>query len=301
MKPNTPFRFHLLWLAPFFFITLISGIGRDDVPIEQYTSRGRDSAYACVGELCIKGSFGSSCVLIHPKYVITTAHSVFMDSKQLVNDSIQTPLGMKPTRRAAYTFLPKPEQVSVKFGNLKIRGKRIMPHPLFDTSFRSLDEYDVAVIELETPVTNISIPQLYTGEMLNKRGIAVGWGEVSTADDYEGKKRHKRLKMAGENMIDSISPFLLWADMDHPRLSGFNRMGNEKPLPLEWMGSGGDSGSALFLEEENKLYLAGVSFSPAKFTDMYTYGKLRGVHYGFITGWANVSALHGWIVAQMQQ
>lgn len=278
-------------------LLLISGIGRDDVPLEQYYAKAQDSAFRCVGELYVKGKFANTCVLIHERYVLTTAHSIFLDSKKNVKDSIETPVGKRTVKRPAYTYPAQPQELVIQFDNQKVKAKGIIIHPQYSDSFRrSTDAYDLVLIELETPVTGIAIPELYTGQLLNKPGIAVGCGAVATADDYKEKKNHKRRKMAGENMIDSVNGPLLWADMDHPRLSGFNRMGSEKPLPLEWLGNGGDCGSALFIEENNQKYLAGISFSPAYFTDMYHYGKLKGVSYGFVTGWASIPALHDWIV-----
>jgi hypothetical protein len=283
------------------FLLLISGIGRDDVTVEQYIAKAKDPAFDCVGELYVKGHFGSSCVLIGQRYVITTAHSVFTDSKKMVRDSIETPLGKRKIKRAAYSYPTPAQQITIKINGKKYKCIQVFIHPLFSDTFRSMQDYDLAVLKLESAVTGVTIPELYKGEILNKAGIAVGCGEVGTGDDFEGKKRYKRLKMAGENMIDSVTSILLWADMDHPRLSGFNRMGSDKPLPMEWMGNGGDCGSGLFIEENHKMYLAGVSFSPAYFTDMHTYGKLQGVNYGFVTGWTNLSPVNQWISASLLQ
>lgn len=280
----------------FLVMLCMSGIGRDDVPLERYHAYAKDSSFDCVGELYVKGKFITGCVLVSERYVLTTAHGLYRDSKALVQDSIQTPEGMKPFQRPAYTYPVTTGDVQVRLKGQQLRCRRFIIHPLYADSFRGAGDYDLALLELEKPVTGIAIVPVYTGDHeLGTRGVHAGYGEVSIADEFTVERKHKRRKMAGENMIDSVDALYLWADMDHPRLAGFNRMGDDKPLPLEWMGTGGDCGCPLFIEEGGKRYIAGISFAPAYYSDMYHYGKTCGCYYGFITGWTRLSAVQAWI------
>jgi hypothetical protein len=47
------------------FLLLISGIGRDDVTVEQYIAKAKDPAFDCVGELYVKGRIleAAACLL----------------------------------------------------------------------------------------------------------------------------------------------------------------------------------------------------------------------------------------------
>ncbi len=277
------------------FLLLVSGAGRHDISLNAYFELAKDPAFACAGELLLGNEPVSSCVLIGKRYVMTTAHSLREGSKKTVTKSVSTPLGMRPLQVPVYMYTSKAEKLRVKLDNRTFRCKQLFIHPLYADTFGSLENYDIAILELEEEVTGISIPALYNGNMMNKRGISVGCGEVGTGDDYDGKKKYKLRKMAGENMIDSVTALQLWADMDHPDSANFNRTGSEKPLPLEYMGLQGDCGSPLFVQEGNTYYLAGISFAPSYFNDMYYFGRLHGTNYGFITGWTKIYVVKDWM------
>lgn len=283
-----------LLLIPLFLL-LVAGAGRHDISLNAYFERAKDPAFACAGELLLGNEPVSSCVLIGKRYVMTTAHSLREGSKKTVTRSVSTPVGMRPLQVPVYMYTSKPEKMRVKLNDKTYRCKQLFIHPMYSDTFGSLGDYDIAILELEEEVTGIAIPVLYNGNMLNKKGITVGCGEVGTGDDYNGIKKYKLQKMAGENMIDSVTELNLWADMDHPDSALFNRIGSEKPLPLEYMGLQGDCGSPLFVQEGNTYYLAGISFAPAYFTDMYYFGKLHGTNYGFITGWTRISVIREWM------
>ena len=283
-----------LLLIPIFLL-LVSGAGRHDVSLDAYYELAKDPAFACAGELFLGNEPVSSCVLIGKRYVMTTAHSLREGSRKTVTKSVSTPVGLRPMQVPAHMYTSKPEKIRVKLDNKIYRCKQLFIHPMYSDTFGSFGDYDIAILELEEEVTGIGIPALYNGNMLNKRGITVGCGEVGTGDDYNGRKKYKTHKMAGENMIDSITELNLWADMDHPDSAMFNRIGNAKPLPLEYMGLQGDCGSPLFVQEDNAYYLAGISFAPAYFDDMYYFGKLHGTNYGFITGWTKISVIREWM------
>lgn len=277
------------------FLLLVSGAGRHDISLDAYFELAKDPAFACAGELLRGKQAVSSCVLIGKRYVMTSAHSLREDSKKTVTRNVSTPIGMRPMQVPVYTYNTNPEKMRVKLGNKTYRCKQLFIHPMYSDTFGSFGDYDIGILELEEEVVDINIPIVYSGNMLNKRGVTVGFGEVGTGDDYNGIKKYKTQKMAGENMIDSVTEVNLWADMDHPDSAVFNRTGSAKPLPLEYMGLQGDCGSPLFVQEGNAYYLAGISFAPAYFTDMYYFGKLHGTNYGFITGWTKISVIREWM------
>lgn len=112
--------------------------------------------------------------------------------------------------------------------------------------------------------------------------------------------------MAGENIIDSFGGNLLnnswgvlYADMDNPKTTECNRMGDHSPLPLEWHGDAGDCGGGLFILQNKEWRLAGISFAPSYYADWEIYGRKYGT-YGFIDGWTRVSPLVIWIKSIVQ-
>lgn len=286
------------------YILSFSGIGRDDVPLKKYYEFAKDSIFDCVGEVySSKGSkFIQSCVLIDKYYVLATAHGFYTESKDLINDSI-TVLNLKyPVKRPASTKLADKSIFYFKFKNKVYYAEKIVIHPNYIDGFHSNGYNDIALIKLNIPITSVQSAALYSdNKEMGSRGIVCGFGATLNASSRNLFPFSKRKKMAGENMIDSLggnliknSFGLLFADMDHPKTSNCNRMGDSIPLPLEMHGDAGDCGGGLFIKQDAKWRLAGISFAPSYYDDWKLYGQKYG-YYGFIDGWTRVSPLVEWI------
>jgi len=168
---------------------------------------------------------------------------------------------------------------------------------------------DLAVVELETEVKGVNPAKLYDNDNeLGKRAIMAGYGEIERADEYNSEKSlHKRRKMGGENVIDSIGGFKvgnnlagLFFDFDGPNSKKFNRMGDSDPLPLEYFVDGGDCGSGLFLSKYGAWKLAGLCASPDYPSEYDSYGDKYGKYYGFNCYYIKIFAFQDWINNQIR-
>lgn len=239
-------------------------------------------------------------------YVLSSAHGFFKESKESVIDTITVLNKRYPIKRAKYSILENKSQFIFKFKDKSFFAKRIIIHPEYNDDFHSDGYNDIAIIELTESIDFIKPAVLYTDtNELNSKGIICGFGVNSNAI---GKRKFLiRKKMAGENIIDSIggnkingTHGVLYADMDNPKSIVCNRMGSPTPLELEWHGGAGDCGGGLFILQNHKWQLAGISFAPSYFEDWKVYGEKYG-YYGFIDGWTRISPLNDWIKSLIDQ
>jgi hypothetical protein len=151
--------------------------------------------------------------------------------------------------------------------------------------------YDIGLVKLSTPVTNVKPAVRYTGSSeLGQVGTMVGYGMTGTgktgATTFDGKKR------AAQNVIDGTygsNGRILAVDFDNPKNKRDNVYGSATPLNLEGLISPGDSGGALFIDSKSGPLLAGViSFGAA------WDGRVDS-DYGDIGGFMRVSKLNSWI------
>jgi len=280
-----------------------SGIGRDDIKIINYREFAKDSVFDCIGEVYDKkNNFILSCVLIDNKFLLTSAHGFYQESKNNIIDTITVHNKRYPIKRPESSHLINLSEFYIKFKNKVFSAKKIVVHPEYNDGFNAEGYNDIAIIELEEPVTFIKPASLYT-DTLEKgaRGIISGFGSNYKANNNGLFPFFKRRKMAGENIIDSLGGNILnnkygvlFADMDNPKNSKCNRIGDSLPLKLEWHGAAGDCGGGLFIIQNNQWRLAGISFAPSYFEDWELYGQKFG-NYGFIDGWTRISPLVDWI------
>jgi hypothetical protein len=157
---------------------------------------------------------------------------------------------------------------------------------------------DIALLELEQPVTNITPANLNKGfDELHSKVVGVGYGYTGTGDKHELVKTSNK-KIAGENEIDSLagSTILgnateLLCDFDHPVRKDCNKMGSAQPRPLEYMCVGGDSGGGLFRYRSGGWELVGITGGLQTDIDQF----LASAYYGQIMIWTRVSAFTNWI------
>ena len=299
-------------------LLFISGIGRDDIRLSKYYEFAKDSTFNCIGELYYKNEFQLSCILIDKKHILTAAHAFYHDSGSYHKDSMYEPA----YKKWLYGEIPEKivpgsaDDFYVKFSGKKYKLKGFKIHDVYKNSKPYRDEYgihpsedyafEVAVAELATEVKGIEPAILYEDkDELGKRAIMSGYGDVERADEYNAKRsKHKRRKMAGENMIDSFGGFKvgeewggLFFDFDAPNSNCCNRIGGSTPLPLEYFTSSGDCGSGLFLNKDGKWKLAGLCSSPEYFSELALYGDKYGKYYGFTCYYIRISLFKDWIIA----
>ncbi|MEQ1828662.1 MAG: trypsin-like serine protease [Pirellula sp.] len=156
-------------------------------------------------------------------------------------------------------------------------GVSITPHPQFVANGSNLNfGFDIAVLRLATPVTNVTPVPWYTGNAeigttMTMTGFGVT-GVGSSATSSGGG-----ILRAGTNVIDLIESFdngaggqigaqnaIMIADFDAPVGFGsppgrFNTIGSAIPTSLEYHLASGDSGGGVFLQENGVWYVAGVN------------------------------------------
>lgn len=311
---------------PFPFILLIgflciSGTGRHDVKIAAYTEFAKNKAFDCVGSIYYDNAFQLSCVLIDQTHIITAAHAFEMTNKEVIFDSVYEPMLNKWRygKHATSTYIAEPSHFYIKLGDQKIAVKKIYVQDTYKNAKPLRDSlgihaspemyFDIAIAELEAPVTTIIPAILYNdSNELNEKGLFVGYGDVAKSDE-ENKRFvfRRRQKFGGENMIDSIGGYKVgntWAglyiDFDAPQSDCCNRMGSAIPLPLEYFPNAGDCGSGLFLNNNGKYYLAGICTAEALYWEYILYSQKNGMAYGLTANYQRIYAYKSWITETLK-
>lgn len=252
---------------------LFAGAIRHDVPDEKYTALGNMEQFAPVGLILKDDQPYASCVLISAEWILTAGHAA--------GDI------------AAGRF-------TVQFGNEKYNVKELIVNSKFQPGILGMGT-DLSLFRLDKPVKSIKPAMLYTGS--GEKGLigtAVGFGRSGTAKTVIGNATPIGTKRAGQNVIDSIGGIiggrkypdnLLIADFDYPNDSSLNKLGDSKPLDLEYCPIGGDSGGGLFIEENGKWMLAGIASGVSvKINEIPDCGI-----YGSLVYWTRVSTYQEWI------
>lgn len=250
-----------------FSSTSYLGIIRHDVDIEKYKKIGSQSEFECVGRYSISETEEDYAVgvLISSRWVLTAAH--------FVNDS------------------------SVwKLGDNFYRTKRIVKHPKLQPNAEETQwtGWDMALIELETPVLDIKPAERYRGkEELGRIITKIGYGFIGDGISGMATPR-KQERLGGQNVVDAIgglfenrefSTSVMVCDFDNPENPGSNQFGSPFPLEMEIGGSKGDSGGGVFMNDNGTTVLVGI-----------VSGALnRQIKYGSVLALARVSTANEWI------
>lgn len=269
----------LLIASPFAF----GGTIRDDRDPALYTTLGADPTYAPVGELDVDvfESGGEPAVgsgtLVARDWVLTAAHVV--ESGR----SMRFMVGGQTYSAARWV-------INQKYNGDLVRG------------------YDVALVQLGTPVPNVTPAGLYRGHReFGLTGTFVGVGRTGTG--ITGDTIDDRIKRAGTNMIDGYlkrdkrgqlqvvqklkRQYRTFAvDFDQPGNPAVNHFGSPDPTDLEFLISRGDSGGPTFIDDPRDNQgpvIAGI----------HSYGEifdaLDDSSYGDVTGETRVSTFAKWV------
>lgn len=242
------------------------GMIRHDVTIEKYRELGARPEYACVGRYSSTptGTDYAAGVLIAPKWVLTASHFITDTSYW-------------------------------KFGDKIYEGTRVIFHPGLkpDATERQWSGFDLALVELTTPVTDVKPASRYYDD--REVGLVVtkiGYGYTGNGLTGLFTPRVAE-RLGGQNMIDAaggafegrtFSDRVLVFDFDSPDQS-VNVLGSSTPLDLEVGGSKGDSGGGTFVTINNEVFLVGI----------VSGGLNRQIKYGSVAALARISTSNEWI------
>jgi Trypsin len=252
-----------------FLFLLIShpGIIRHDTDIAKYRALGNSADFNSVGRYSstISSNDYATGVLISETWVLTASHFIGDSSVWM-------------------------------FGDTYYKSRRIVRHPNLKPGASEMQwtGWDLALVELTTPVKNVAPAKRYYGRSeLNATISKIGYGYVG--DGIIGmKKPHASERLGGQNIIDAVggtfesrtfTTDVLVFDFDSPDSISTNKFGSPVPLELEIGGSKGDSGGGVFAKFDGEWKLVGI-----------VSGALnREMKYGAVAALARVSSANYWI------
>lgn len=270
-----------------------NGIIRHDVDERKYLALASEPRFDCVGQVRADTTDVGSCVLIRDRFVVTAAH-VLIESDYVTETILlegYKAIVYKPVNQRVI----KSNHLKVKLNGEILKVKNIIIYPNYLDSIAK-GECDLAILELERPVTTVSPAKLNTFfDEFGKQVIGVGYGQSGIANEPDQAVSTGK-KIAGQNTIDSLSgrkingrETLVLCDFDHPQRKDCNRMGSATPLPLEYICGGGDSGGGLFSDTDGSL----LAICSGSQVDMDRYFKTG--YYGQIMEWTRLSPFISWI------
>ena len=170
------------------------------------------------------------------------------------------------------------------------RGVDVDFHPLWNGDVNAREGYDLAIVTLESPVTDAGPPPaLYDGEIaVGTRVVMIGFGSRGIASVGERAEYYEPSdKAAAENIVDEVEAGEHPVPHDGNAGNWFSvkmRRESEGALRLEGILGGGDSGGSTWLRVGRDWAIAGVN-SNGTGDDVY----------GCSSFFAQVSGVQEWI------
>lgn len=179
--------------------------------------------------------------------------------------------------------IPTDIHLSVELGGNRYHIARVVLHPDYDRAWGAgseddgNDTVDMALVELDAPVENVPPLDLYErSDEQGQEAILLGRGEFG--DGIRGARGADRALRRVTNQIDEVDDYWLKLRFDAP----------PDGTPLEGVCGRGDSGGPAFIQNGNRLLLAGVS-------SWQRIGDRRLGTYGCVEQYTRVSRFADWI------
>lgn len=204
---------------------------RHDVDEAKY--RARDAAIPALADMPGEGHG----VLVAPRWVVTAAHAITWQHQPIGEIVLQgKPRSVKRVvLHDGYKAMP----------DVPAKGD-ITPFMRFMTN-----RDDIALIELEEPVTDVEPLPLYRAtDEVGK--VVTFFGKGATGDGVKGVSPcapHRTLLRQGANRINAVDGHWIEFTFDN----------GPEALPLEAFTGGGDSGGPLLIEFNGRRWLAGLA------------------------------------------
>ena len=182
--------------------------------------------------------------------------------------------------------IPVERHIGVELAGERKVIARVVIHPNYQHDWveGNVDDgepnVDLALIELETPITYVQPYELYTcSDEAGQQVTLLGGGEFG--DGLRGARGTDRALRRATNIIDEVDDYWLAFRFDEP----------PDCTDLEGVCGHGDSGGPAFIQYEDRLLLAGIS-SWQYFKDDQFLGS-----YGCVEHYTRVSRFIDWIHA----
>ncbi|WP_282610549.1 serine protease [Pelagibius sp. Alg239-R121] len=230
---------------------------RHDAPEALYLKLG--AQFTSVGYLPL---IGGSAVLVAPDKLLTAAHVVDENRDgKLDNEVLGSPI----------LFGADVNKAIDAVGSIK--SVEILPQ-----YYSPVDNAnDVAVITLETPITNIEPAKINLSNIVGKVVTVVGYGVTGTGADIDPDELEQDgRRRAAQNTADAIGPMdadepeirgVILTDFDDPsgdssslaELAEDETISDPLPIALEGIGVPGDSGGGVFADFGQGYRLVGIN------------------------------------------
>ncbi|NEQ04386.1 MAG: S1 family peptidase [Moorea sp. SIO3F7] len=252
---------------------------RHDTPEARYLELG--ARFSAVGFL--RGA-GGSAVLVAPNKVLTAAHVVDSDGDGKIDSGV-----IGSTVAFGANLREKAEaEASIK----SITVLQQYYGPLKNAN-------DVAVITLNSPISNIEPAKIVLSDLVGRVVTTVGYGIPGVGTDFDESQLDQDFRRrAAQNIVDAIVPAdfeevsdrgAIVTDFDSP--DGDNNSLNDYaeapisdplPLALEGMGTPGDSGGGIFADFGQGFRLVGIASASTHLDDDEDSDRTLTGRYGTI-------------------